>query len=314
MLIGIDGGGTKTALCLAKDDGHILSRYIGEATNPADIGVEECAKRLEKQLDALLENFGGRSAQITGIYAGIAGSANAKTANAVHEHLVSLLPNCQMIENGSDAFNALFGESEDGYGITLIAGTGSSSFVLTPAGINQVGGWGYLIDDAGSGFSVGQAALKAAYRSFDGRGEKTMLEEMCLSKLGINFRDAIPQIYTGSKHYIASFARVAFEAFEKGDKIARENKENAAEALAVHIRACLTHVKTFPAVCVAAGGLTTNDTFYQMILDALKDDNQRVKLIRSDLPPVYGATVKAARSAGVKVDSAFRSHFMNDYK
>ena len=314
MLIGIDGGGTKTALCLVADDGHILSRHIGEATNPADIGVEECVKRLEKQLDALLENFGGRQAKIAGIYAGIAGSATAKTANAIHAHLVSLLPNTSIIENGSDAFNALFGESDDGYGITLIAGTGSSSFVLTPDGMHQVGGWGYLVDDAGSGFSVGQAALKAAYRSFDGRGEKTILEDMCLEKLGTNFKDAIPQIYTGSKHYIASFARVAFEAYEKGDETAKSIIENAARALADHIHACLTHVKTFPAVCVAAGGLTTNDVFFHMILDALKEDNERVKIIRSDLPPVYGATVKAARSAGVTVDKSFRNNFMNDYK
>ena len=51
-----------------------------------------------------------------------------------------------------------------------------------------------------------------------------------------------------------------------------------------------------------------------MILDALKEDNERVKIIRSDLPPVYGATVKAARSAGVTVDKSFRSNFMNDYE
>lgn len=314
MLIGIDGGGTKTALCLVSDDGHILSQYTGPGTNPADIGVDECVKRLKEQLDALMKDFGGREAKIKSIYAGIAGSASAKTAEAVHQHLVRLLPNCENIENGSDAFNALFGESEDGYGITLIAGTGSSSFALTPNGMHQVGGWGYLVDDAGSGFSVGQAALKAAYRSFDGRGEKTMLEEMCLKKLGINFKDAIPQIYAGSKHYIASFARVAFEAFEKGDAMAKSIIEDAAKTLAVHIHACLSHVETFPAVCVAAGGLTNNDTFFGMILDALGEDKERVKLIRSDLPPVYGATVKAARGAKIHTDKNFRNNFMNDFK
>jgi len=314
MLIGIDGGGTKTALVLTTEDGRILNRHIGEATNPADIGVEECVKRLEKQLDALLKDFGGREAEIESIYAGIAGSANDKTKNAVHVHLSSLLPNCRHIENGSDAFNALYGESDDGYGITLIAGTGSSSFVLTESGMTQVGGWGYLVDDAGSGYSIGQAALKAAYRSFDGRGEKTILEEMCLNKLGINFKDAIPQIYEGGKHYIASFARVAFEAFEKGDKIACGIIDEHAEALCVHLRACLTHVKNFPTVCVAAGGVISNDTFFEIVKNKLGDDLNRMRILRPVLPPVYGALVKAARDVGIRTDKAFKETFMNDFE
>ncbi|MBQ1257263.1 MAG: hypothetical protein IIW08_00285 [Clostridia bacterium] len=314
MLIGIDGGGTKTALVLTTSDGHILNRYTGEATNPADIGVEECAKRLEKQLDALLKDFGGREAEIESIYAGIAGSANDKTRNAVYAHLSALLPNCRHIDNGSDAFNALYGESDDGYGITLIAGTGSSSFVLTESGMTQVGGWGYLVDDAGSGYSIGHDALKAAYRSYDGRGEKTMLEEMCLTKLGINFRDAIPQIYEGGKHYIASFARVAFDAFEKGDKIAASIIYDAAEALASHLHACLTHVTNFPTVCVAAGGVISNDRFFEIVREKLGDDLNRMRILRPVLPPVYGALVKAARDVGISTDKAFKETFMKDFE
>lgn len=314
MLIGIDGGGTKTALVLATADGHILNKHIGEATNPADIGVEECALRLHKQLDALLKDFGGREIEIDSIYAGIAGSANAKTKDAVYDKLTKILPNCKNIDNGSDAFNALYGESDDGYGITLIAGTGSSSFVLTESGMTQVGGWGYLVDDAGSGFSIGKAALMAAYRSYDGRGPKTMLEEMCLDKLGINFRDAIPQIYEGGKHYIASFARVAFEAFEKGDEIAGAIIDDAAEALCVHLRACLTHVDIFPTVCVAAGGVITNDKFFHMVTEKLGDDLKRMRILRPVLPPVYGALVKAARNIGIKTDKAFKESFMSDFE
>lgn len=314
MLIGIDGGGTKTALCLAREDGHIIMTHTGEGTNPADVGIRECTLRLEKQLDALLKDFGGRQAEIKSFYAGIAGSMNSKTAAAVHDSLVSLLPNCRLIDNGSDAFNALYGESEDGYGITLIAGTGSSSFALTESGTTQVGGWGYLIDDAGSGFSVGKAALMAAYRSYDGRGEKTILEESCLNKLGVGYKDAIPQIYEGGKHYIASFARTAFEAFEKGDKIAAGIIDEAAQAICVHLRACLSHITSFPTVCVAAGGLITNDVFFDMIKEKMGGDLKRMRLVRPVLPPVYGALVKAARNAGVKVNAEFKQNFMNDFK
>ena len=46
MLIGIDGGGTKTALVLAEENGRLLNTVKGLGSNPADIGLEECENRL----------------------------------------------------------------------------------------------------------------------------------------------------------------------------------------------------------------------------------------------------------------------------
>lgn len=314
MLIGIDGGGTKTALCLTDNHGHVLSTYVGSATNPADVGLEECAKRLEAQLDALLAPFGGRSISLDSVYAGIAGSANKQTAKALYESLTRLLPGAKKIDNGSDAFNALYGESEDGCGITLIAGTGSSSFAITEKAITQIGGWGYMVDDAGSGFWIGKNALMAAYRDHDGRGGHTLLREMCEEHMDTPLSLAIPKIYEGGKHFIASFARVVFNAMEKGDAIAKKIIESAAYELAWHLRCCLKHMEKLPAVCVASGGLINNDLFLEMIKDALGEDRENIKMLRPEVPQVYGALCKAARNISVAVTPEFRKNFMSEYK
>lgn len=314
MLIGIDGGGTKTALCLAEKNGSIVSVHVGAGTNPADVGLEECGKRLEAQLDQLLASCGGRAAEIDSIYAGIAGSANRITTKGLYEILTRLLPNAKKVDNGSDAFNALYGESADGYGITLIAGTGSSSFVLTEEGITQVGGWGYLVDDAGSGFWVGKNALMAAYRDYDGRGEPTLLRKKCEEQLGILLSEAIPTIYAGGKHFIASFAKATFAAMQEGDRIASGIIESAAKELAHHLHACLAHVKKLPTVCVASGGLISNDTFFEMIKTAMGEDLQSIRMLRPGVPQVYGALCKAARNIGIAVTPEFRQSFLNDYK
>ena len=58
MLIGIDGGGTKTALVLAEKNGRLLNTVKGLGSNPADIGLEECENRLRSELDELLRGFG----------------------------------------------------------------------------------------------------------------------------------------------------------------------------------------------------------------------------------------------------------------
>lgn len=311
MLIGIDGGGTKTALVLAEENGRLLNTVKGLGSNPADIGLEECENRLRSELDELLRGFGGREATVDSVYAGIAGSANERTKAAVGEILRRLLPNARRVDNGSDAFNALYGEAEEG--IALIAGTGSSAFVLTKDGSHQVGGWGYLVDDAGSGFRVGADALKAAYRSYDGRGEKTKLEELCARRLELPLGEAIPRIYEGGKRYIATFSFAVLEAAHAGDAIAEGILSDAANALADHLRACLRFVSARPAVAVVSGGLIENDEILERVCAALGKQKNDVQLVRPDVAPVYGALVKAARNAGVPITETFRESFKRDY-
>ncbi len=309
MLIGIDGGGTKTALALSDMGGRLLNQFTGEGTNPADIGLEKCEERLRVQLDALLGGFGGRNANIASVYAGLAGSANRETTRGVRRMLERLLPNAETVDNGSDAFNALYGETAN-EGIALIAGTGSSSFALSGGRAYQVGGWGYLVDDAGSGFRIGADALKAAYRAVDGRGGRTALKEMCEKALETPLADAIPRIYAGGKRYVASFARTAFDAYKAGDEIASDIIHAAAKALAAHVRACLRNVSERPATCVMSGGLTKDDEFTELIKRELADLGDSVRLIRPSVQPVYGALTKAARNANVDVDERFRANYI----
>jgi len=312
MIIGIDGGGTKTALVLADSEGRVLSEIRGSGTNIADIGLEECENRLRQQLSLLLKDYGGLSSEIDSIYAGIAGSSVKATREALKSILTCLLPNASVVDNHSDAFNPLYGEAEEG--IVLIAGTGSSSFVVTKDGLTQVGGWGYLIDDAGSGFRIGADALKAAYRSFDGRGIKTLLEECISTKLGMPLNEAIPQIYQKGKSFIAAFTPVVFDAMANGDDIARGIITDNATAIAEHLQACLRHISARPATAIVNGGLTSNEEYLSIIKAALGSDLTDIVIIRPEQPPVYGALVKAARIADIQVTQEFRKNFQESYK
>lgn len=314
MLIGIDGGGTKTDLCLAREDGHLLKYDRGLGTNPADLGMAECERRLLRELDCLLSNFNGRSANIVSVYAGIAGSGSAETKRALNAALIRLLPNARIVDNATDGFNALYGESEAGEGISLIAGTGSSAFALSNGEIHQVGGWGYLIDDAGSGYRLGAEALRAAYRAVDGRGEKTLLVETCEKQLEIPLLSAIPKIYEGGKRYVASFSYAALEAAKRGDAVAEGIITDAARALAEHLRVCTRHLHVFPAVTVICGGLIEHEEMLERVRKELGADEEKFRIVKPDIPPVYGSLVKAAWNAGIKADGNFRANFIADFK
>ena len=78
----------------------------------------------------------------------------------------------------NDAFNALYSGTLGEPGIVQIAGTGAVTLGINENGeVARSGGWGYLFDDEGSGFYLGNEALKAVFRSFDNRGKKTSLTD-----------------------------------------------------------------------------------------------------------------------------------------
>ena len=301
MFIAIDGGGTKTLSVAANAEGKILAVHKGPGTNVADIGLDECRRRLHDQLSALL---GDLSAPVDSVYAGIAGTANAINHDGVHRILCELLPNAKIIDNGSDALSPLYGEAEEG--IVMIAGTGSSAFAVSKRGIKQVGGWGYLIDDAGSGFAIGKAVLNAAFRDFDGRDRETELTDMVRKKLNKPINEAIPDIYAGGKSFVASFAPLAFKAMRCGDMTAFKITWSAAKDLAKLLKTCLKYVDARPATAVITGGLTEDSIFVNMIANEV---GNKILLVKPDVPPVYGALVKAVRNAGLSIGEGFKENF-----
>ena len=111
---------------------------------------------------------------------------------------------------------ALAGATDGGPGIVVIAGTGSVAYGENGAGeAHRAGAYGYLIDDAGSGYGVGRAALAAVLRAADGTGEDTSLTGRLLALLGFaSVGDIIPAVYGGSldRLAIAALAPVVADA------------------------------------------------------------------------------------------------------
>ena len=197
-----------------------------------------------------------------------------------------------------------------GDGMVVIAGTGTSAFVRCGGVLTQVGGWGYLVDDAGSGYSIGRAVLNAAFRERDGRGESTRLTELVERQLGFNVLGAVPMIYRGGKRTVASFAPLAFEAADMGDRQALAIVDNACRELRLLISTCASHLKNAPYLASLLGSLWKAPRLLEGVRDLLSPD---YRLLRPDLPPVFGAAVAAAELARVSCGAAFHDRFAESY-
>lgn len=305
LIAAIDGGATKTDMVLCTADGRVLNRVIGDTTNPNDIGFEKSVEYLKSMLEKLLKDYGGLKAGLYSFYAGLSGGSARNYKERYALAFKEMLRNSAHIFNGTDAINALnSGIGPDDDGMVLIAGTGSVVFVRKACKLTQIGGWGYLLDDAGSGYDIGRRGFLAALRDYDGRGESTILSSLYSQRLGGPVYKFIPGIYQKGKKFIASFAPLVFDAEAKGDRMAAGILDECAAELALLAKAGARHMGESDGLykVVLTGGLWKSG---EALMGRFKSNlSQNFLLIQPELPPVYGAAVEALARAKKKYPAA----------
>ena len=169
LMIGIDGGGTKTEFVLFKSTGEILQTVKLTQSNPNDIGLEKCCHILAEGIDILMQS----ASSVSGIYAGIAGATTGDNIQKISEFLKKRYK-LTYVRVDTDATNVISCNNISSDGMSLICGTGTVLFVRQNGVMHRIGGWGYLFDEAGSAYDIGKDAIRAALAHQDGMGHKTM--------------------------------------------------------------------------------------------------------------------------------------------
>lgn len=293
-LIGIDGGGTKTELVLCQENGQILKRFQTGPTNPNDIGLAEALKRLEQAIAQL--SAGQKNCFL---FAGLSGVATQKRKKEINQALSQKFPDFT-IDCAGDMVIALSGGLLGEDGAVVIAGTGSIGYGKKKGRSYRVGGFGYLLDQGGSGYDFGRDAFSAALEAGDGRGAPTILRDLLIERLGREPEEAIGVVYEKGKPFLASFAPLVFQAAEQGDEIAQQILFRNTKALQKLIEA-LAKQMGLPLTVVAAGGIFDHFSQLKPFLSLPKE----VSLVFPCRPPVFGAVLEAARLAGFLPDEDF---------
>lgn len=224
-IIGLDGGGTATKGVMIDGEGGVLARASGESSNIQAIGAERLGENLAALVGNLAAAAGCSAAEVDHLYAGLAGAGRPADREAISLQLQSHgLAKQHTID--TDASAALAGAFGGGPGIIVISGTGSICFGKDEKGtLYRCGGWGFKLGDEGSGYYIGQQALIAALKEFDGRGPKTVLRAHFEKKYELASIDLIiSQVYSDKidRTEIASNAPAVFDAAIAGDSAARE--------------------------------------------------------------------------------------------
>lgn len=301
LFVGIDGGGTKTEYILFDMNGTVLKSVRTEGSNPNDRGVDKCLEVLTSGLEQLLGNKVPKA-----IFAGIGGASQPRYQEAIENHLTSRF-HC-IVKADTDAANVLSMGIDPDNSVAVICGTGSCVFVRMGNQRGRLGGWGYLLDQAGSAYDVGKDGLRHTLAVEDGLCEESYLTQRIHDALGGTALSNISAIYGGGRAYIADLAMVVLEAAGKGDENALAILQANADRLALLIKTAVERYG-MPAQIVTAGSFLKSDIFRTMV-----EDQAGVKLELPDLPPVYGACVEAMRAGEMQIPTEFRQNFMDSYR
>ncbi len=232
---GWDGGGTKTEVCIADKTGKILDKQTFGPLNLNGADREQVCKTARDAMNMMRLQPGGLKA-CGGMIIGVAGISNQRTAAMLQNALQAAgwRGKCCMM---GDHEIALAGAIKD-YGGILIAGTGSVCYGKDKSGnFFRVGGFGYLIDDVGSGYAIGRDILAAVVRAADQREETTILSRLVAEKVSIQEQDMqalITWLYGSEigKGEIASLASLLPEALDAEDPAGVRITQKAARELA----------------------------------------------------------------------------------
>lgn len=260
-VIGIDGGGTKTRVAVCAPDGTLLRRETLGAFNLSAIGEDGFRRRTEEIL-ALCGDMRGCGAICVG-GAGVSGAAAGEILRAelaAHGFAGKLLL-C------GDHEIALAGAMQTP-GCVLIAGTGSVCYGKNAAGETfRCGGGGHIIDDPGSGYTLGRDALAAALRTEDGRLSENALHTAVMDAVGgHDIQGIFDFVYFSrrGKSDIAALAPLVLRCAEQGDAVSLAIlRRGAAELarLASAVTGRLGLDKKSP--CALAGGLLAENNIYR---------------------------------------------------
>lgn len=304
LVLGVDGGGSKTSFAVSTLDGTVLDIFTKEGSNPNDIGIQRTLRLVGDGIAEALFKF----PEISSVFCGIAGASTAGYDKKLTQYLTERFPPLKITVK-TDSAN-IFG-MDDKSDMALISGTGSVVFVRRGDIYVRLGGWGYLLDKAGSAYDIGRDALACALEEEDMNMPLSYMSELLREKLGASrLWDAIGNIYSGGRPYIALLADVVFKAYENGDKKAEHiidsNTERLGELLDSAVR--LYNVKPR---AIAGGGLFEHHSDIMLRHLSL---HTSVEVKTTGLPPVYGACRESAKLIGGSVSDDFCDNFKISYK
>lgn len=297
LLLGIDGGGSKTRALVADRAGTVLGEGLATSSNYHSVGFEQATLALKSAINDALAQAGASSSDVAAACFGLAGVGRHAAERAQFEDWIAaegIAPKSSIVNDAELVFAAI---ADVGWGVAVICGTGSVCIGRGPNGESaRSGGWGYLVGDEGSGFNIAVRAIRLATQTVDGRANADGLFRAALDYWNVDGADEmVAKVYNSDTTVgdIADFSRHVLALAERGDRHAHRLLTDAARALGHMIEAVIDKLGLVrPPVAFGGGLLCSSQVLRQTVVDRVSRELGEIRLADN---PALGAIALARR-------------------
>lgn len=318
IVIGVDGGNSKTHLALADTSGAVLALVRGPLSSPHHIGLAGAIGTLEELLQRALAEAGMTGERPVADLAELwmAGidfpSEEEELRNAFDERGWA-----RRTIVGNDTFAVLRAGTDEGWGVAVTCGSGINCVGVARDGRHaRFPSLGTITGDWGGGYDVGLAAVAAAARSEDGRGRRTTLEDAVPRHFGLDapheLAEAIHRKEIAQRR-VEELPPIVF-AEAASDDVARSIVEQLAAEVVALARVAMQRLDfdREQTEVVLGGGLlqSGNGVLHAAIKRDLRKVAPNATARVASAPPIVGATLLGLDELGA--DAAARSRLQQE--
>jgi len=287
-ILGVEGGGTKTAWVLVETVlGANASAWEFRVLEQGKLPASNFRLTSPERLRAILAEL-PKQIDRAGVF--LAGCGTEEDRCALKQMCLEIWPNAKIV-TGSDRDSGLAAALDRGDGIVVNAGSGSSVTGRRGERIERAGGWGHILGDAGGGYFLSIHALRLVLREHDlGRSEMDFTAKI-LRVLSLNNLDELVRwVQTADKMELAMLAPVVFEAATAGDGRMMEIIEEGARVLCEYTEAVASRLHLLAPKVVLIGGLFQRDSIYtHAFRRRLKKNLPDARVTTAERAPEFGA-------------------------
>jgi len=286
-ILGVEGGGTKTAWVLVEREGSEL-RVLDQGKLPAS----NLRLTPPERLRAILSELPKEIAR-AGVF--LAGCATAEDRQSLATLCAEIWPEAKIL-TGSDRDSGLAAALGHGEGIVVNAGSGSSVTGRRGDKIENAGGWGHILGDAGGGYFLVIQALRLILREYDLHRGEVQFATKVLHALALNNLDELVRwVQTADKMEIAGLVPVIFDAAANGDTRVMEIIEEGARCLCEFVEIVANRLHLLAPKVILIGGLFQRDSIYtHAFRRRLKKNLPDARVATAERAPELGAAWLAA--------------------
>lgn len=306
LVLGVDGGNSKTDVLLADLNGNRLASARGGVSSPHQIGLAAAIDVIDGLITEAFATAGlERRRPIAHAALCVAGIdlpdedeaflAAARAAGWAAD-----------VATYNDTHALLHAGTRRGWGVAMVAGAGTNCLGIAPDGRTATfPSLGYYTGDMGGGLDIGRLALHHASRAHDGRGPASVLTERVPAFFGM----ATPYELAIAIHRkeiapsdLLDLTPLVFAAAAEGDAVAGVIVAQQATEIVANVRAVIVRLglEGTDVPVVLGGGMlaAANPLLIEPIEHGVLAVAPRAEIIVCAARPVLGAMAIALAAAG----------------